>query len=137
MYNRPSVRYNKDMFLTGVVQWWYTEGWRQRAGLVREQLARTLDYFSINLLLKTLFSPFRQISAGGASGPFQARLQAFFDKLISRFIGAFMRSIVVIIGLITIGLQLTWGAIVLGFWLMVPLLPIIGLVLFCVGWLPQ
>lgn len=124
------------MFLTGVVRWWYTEGWQQRLGIVRERLAGTLDFFSINLLLKTLFAPFRQISAGATSGPLQVRLQAFFDKLISRFIGAFMRVILIGIGLVAVVLQLLWGVIMLGFWVCLPVLPIVGLALFCIGWLP-
>lgn len=130
------MRYNKGMFLTGVVRWWYTEGWRQRVDLTRERLARTLDFFSLSLLLKTLFSPFRQISAQRVTGSLKAQLQAFFDKLISRFIGAFMRSIIIIVGLLTIALHLMWGAVSLVFWVCVPLFPLVGLGLFCIGWLP-
>lgn len=124
------------MFFVGVVRWWYTDGWRQRAGLTREGLARTLDFFSISLLAKTLFAPFRQISAGGASGPIGVRLQAFFDKLISRCIGAFMRTILIFIGLLSIVLQVFWGGIVLLVWLILPIFPFVGLILFSVGWMP-
>lgn len=120
----------------GVVRWWYTAGWRQRAGLTREQLARTLDFFSVTLLLRTLFAPFRQISAGGSSGPLSVKLQAFFDKLISRFIGAFMRLILIGVGCVTIIAQVTWGLIVLAVWLALPLVPLVGLFLFSIGWLP-
>lgn len=125
------------MFLAGVAKWWYTDGWRQRINLVREQLARTLDFFSISILLQTLFAPFRQISAGGATGPIGVRLQAFFDRLISRFVGAFMRTILIVIGLFAIIFQIVWGVIVLAVWFVLPLVPIVGLILFSIGWVPS
>jgi hypothetical protein len=124
------------MFFTGVVRWWYAAGWRERAGLVGERLARTLDFFSINLLLKTLFAPFRQISAANTTGPISVRMHAFFDKLISRFIGAFMRLILIFVGLITIVAQLLWGMIVLIVWIILPIIPVVGLILFSIGWMP-
>ncbi|MET0979649.1 MAG: hypothetical protein ABWX90_00140, partial [Candidatus Saccharimonadales bacterium] len=57
------------MFVIGTLSWWYGAGWRQRLAMLRERLANTIDYFSIDLLARTLFSPFRQISAGKVNGP--------------------------------------------------------------------
>ena len=58
------------MFLVGIFQWWYGAGWRRHMQRVGLGVLRTADFFSIGLLVRTLFDPFRQISAG------QVRAQA-------------------------------------------------------------
>lgn len=125
------------MFLVGILSWWYGEGWKQRAGLIRERLARTLDFFSISLLLRTLFSPFRQISAGKIRGPIGIQLHAFFDRLISRLIGAMVRSFMIIAGSLIIALHIAWGIVVMICWAIIPLLPVAGILLFSIGWAPS
>lgn len=130
------VRYNKVMFVLSVLSWWYGAGWRQRAVKLKEQLAATEDYFSIDLLLKTLFSPFRQISAGKVRGPLGVQMRAFFDRLISRMIGGMIRIFMVVVGSIAIIVNALVGTILLFLWGAVPLLPLVGLYLFVVGWMP-
>lgn len=124
------------MFIAGILQWWYGQGWRQRLALLRERLAGTMDYFSIGLLAKTMFSPFRQISAGKVRGPLGVQMRAFFDRLISRVIGAMVRFTVMIIGLMAIMLHAVIGGVFVLLWAVVPLLPIAGLMLFLMGWMP-
>lgn len=125
------------MFIMGLFSWWYGAGWRQRAGIVKERLMSSIDYFSIDLLLRTYFSPFRQISAGGVDGPIAIKVQAFFDKLISRIIGAIVRTLIIAIGVVTITLHTILGCIVLVVWAIIPLLPFIGAILFAIGWVPS
>jgi hypothetical protein len=124
------------MLLISFVQWWYGDGWRQRAQMVGGRLDSTVDYFSIELLLKTLFAPFRQISAGKVDGPLGVKLRAFADRIISRIIGAMVRLVILIIGVITIFLQGVIGMAILAGWAFVPLLPIAGLVMMLMGWTP-
>ncbi len=129
--------YNEDMFLVGMLSWWYGDGWRQRYGLMISRLTRISDYFSIGLLLTTLFAPYRQISAGSVNGSVGAQFRAFIDRLISRFVGLFVRLFMVIFGLIALVFQIIAGTIVLLFWLLIPIFPLIGLVLFAIGWAPS
>lgn len=121
--------YNKPMFIVGIFSWWYGAGWRQRAVMVRERIASSMDYFSIDLLLKTFFSPFRQISAGRVDGPIGVKFRAFLDRLISRIIGALVRTLIIGIGLTTIIFQAILGLSVLALWALIPLFPVIGLIL--------
>jgi hypothetical protein len=130
------VRYNGIMFILGILSWWYGAGWRRRAMAIREQLTATIDFFSIDLLLRTLFSPFRQISAGKVRGPIGVQLQAFFDRLVSRLIGGMVRSFMVLMGVIAIFLNIVIGFVLLIVWGTVPLLPIAGIGLFAMGWIP-
>lgn len=124
------------MVMWGMMKWWYTDGWHQCWLRVEERLASTLDFFSIDLLMRTLFAPFRQISAGNVRGPLAVQIRAFFDRLISRCIGAAVRLFMIGIGAVTIVFNLITGGLLLLFWAFVPLLPFVGLVLFLIGWLP-
>jgi hypothetical protein len=124
------------MFIVGMLSWWYGAGWIERAKLIRERIARTVDYFSINLLFKTLFSPFRQISAGKVNGPIGLKWRAFIDRTISRVIGAFIRIVIIVIGCVTIALYCIVGLVTMIIWAVVPLFPIIGFLLFISGWVP-
>jgi hypothetical protein len=125
------------MFLVGILSWWYGKGLSSRVQIVKDRLKASVDFFSVGLLISTLFAPFRQISAGGVTGPIGVQLRAFFDRLLSRFIGAFVRTFMIVFGLIAMLLQIVFGFIVLIFWLIIPLLPIIGLIMWVIGWVPK
>ncbi len=129
-------RYNEDMFLVGMLSWWYGDGWRQRVHMIRSRLAVSSDYFSLGLLIMTLFAPYRQISAGGVSGSFAVQVRAFFDRSISRLVGAFIRTFVLLFGCIVILFQALFGGIVLLLWMIIPAFPVIGLLLYVLGWVP-
>jgi hypothetical protein len=124
------------MFVIGLMSWWYGQGWRDAAARVGRRLMGLEDYFSIDLLLKTFFSPFRQISAGRIQGPLGVQMRAFFDRLVSRVIGALIRLVTILIGLVALLLYATIGLIVLVAWGVIPLVPIVGIILFISGWLP-
>ena len=124
------------MVIWGMMEWWYTDGWRQCFDRAKGRLLSTLDFFSIDLLAKTLFAPFRQIAAGKVGGPLEVQLRAFFDRLFSRVIGMFVRLIMIGIGSVTIVIDIVVGGVLLLMWPLVPLLPIVGMFLFMMGWVP-
>ena len=124
------------MFIIGMLSWWYGAGWRQRVVILRERLAKTVDYFSIDLLAKTLFAPFRQISAGRVNGPLGVKMQAFFDRLISRMIGMMIRSTMIVMGVGTIIIHSVLGLITVIMWAPIPLLPLVGVLMMLSGWVP-
>lgn len=130
------MRYNRLMFIVGMLFWWYGQGWRDGAIRVGRRIAHLEDYFSIDLLLKTLFSPFRQISAGKVKGSLGVQMRAFFDRTISRVIGAMIRLFTIVIGLVAIIIYSIVGLVVLAVWAVIPLMPLAGIVLFMSGWMP-
>ena len=134
-YNVSS--YNSDMFLAGILSWWYGSGWLSRVQMIKNRLVASIDFFSIELLASTLFAPFRQISAGAVVGPIGDQIRAFFDRLLSRVIGSFVRTFMIMFGLVAMFLQAVFGIFVLLFWLIIPLLPVIGLIMMVIGWVPQ
>lgn len=122
------------MLFVSLLRWWYSDGWRRRARIVSMQIDGVIDYFSIDLLARTLFSPYRQISAGKVDGPLGVQLRAFADRLISRFIGAMIRTVLLVMGLIAIAAQVVLGVVILALWAIVPLLPVAGVALTLTGW---
>lgn len=124
------------MFLVGILSWWYGEGWMMQARKVGDRIRSLLDYFSIDELLRTFFSPYRQISAGGVRGPIAVQLRAFFDRTFSRVIGAIVRFFVIIIGIVAIFIAALIGLITLVLWALLPLSPIFGTVAMFSGWTP-
>lgn len=124
------------MFIVGLLSWWYGDGWRQRAAIVKERLVSTIDYFSIDLLLKTLFAPYRQISAGSVRGSLDVKWRAFVDRTISRCIGAIIRTTMIIIGTLVIIFHSVIGLLILALWVVVPLAPLIGMAMAMIGWVP-
>lgn len=101
--------------------------------LVVSRLDRTIDYFSIDLLAKTLFSPFRQISAGKTSGPIGVKIRALVDNLISRVIGAAVRTVIMVFGGLAILVHASWGLIVVLCWLIIPIVPVVGAIVWIIG----
>lgn len=124
------------MFIVGLIRWWYTRGWRSRAQLIMDRIDGTMDFFSIGLLAKTMFALFRQDGAGRVDGPLNVKINAFFGRLVSRLIGAMIRSTVLVIGLFTITFHALVGLAVLVIWAAVPIFPILGFLLMVDGWLP-
>ena len=121
------------MFLVGIFQWWYGNGLLQYIRQSFLGVLRTADFFSVGLLLKTLFNPFRQISASPVGGDLSVQLSAFFDKMFSRVIGAVVRSMVIIIGILMILLRFLWMIVGIIMWLALPLMPFIGVILWQMG----
>jgi len=88
-----------------------------------------LNYFSIPLLLKTFFSHWRRYRW---SYPRELRIGKYFEvfvsNLISRILGAIMRSFLIFFGLLIEIFIIFTGAIVFISWLVLPVLLIAGLI---------
>ena len=124
------------MAIVGILLWWYTDGWRKTVYRVWSRLVGLFDYFSIDILLRTLFAPFRQISAGSVDGALPVKLRAFGDQLVSRMVGAVVRTIVMLIGIISMIVFSCAAAVYIVVWALVPVAPIVGLVMTIIGWIP-
>ena len=122
------------MFLVGMLSWWYGKGLIVRIQIIQKRLRSVADLFSVDILIRTLFNPSRQISADASGDSFPDKVRAYFDKLLSRIIGFFVRSFMIIFGSLIILLQVVFGLVILVFWLVVPVLPIVGLILMSIGW---
>ncbi|MGC1176519.1 MAG: hypothetical protein WA843_00450 [Candidatus Saccharimonadales bacterium] len=112
--------------------WWYGAGWKQVLDSFILRLRATLNVFSVNQLLRTLFAPWRRIISYPGAGLDQ-RLRAWADNTFSRIIGFVVRLFVLfaaLLGVVVIGL---FTAVELFVWpllpLMIPGFIILGLVI--------
>lgn len=88
-----------------------------------------LDYFSIPLLIKTFFSHWRKYKWSYGRGFDLGRyLEAFISNLISRILGAFLRSFLILIGILTEIFIIFIGAALFLLWIILPALLIGGLI---------
>lgn len=134
--SRVKVRYNMHMVIVWALSWWYGSGWKRCLLSLRERLEASYDYFSIGLLARTLFSPYKQISAGQVRGPIGVQLRAFGDRLVSRIVGSVVRAILIVSGLVWLTAQTVVGLMVVILWGMIPFLPFIGFIMMLSGWVP-
>lgn len=122
------------MFLVGIFEWWYGTGLRGHLKQNFLAILRTADFFSVGLLLRTLFNPFRQISANNRSdGSLAEQIGAFTDRLFSRMIGSVVRTFMVIIGILVIILRTLLAGVMIFLWIILPFWPIVGIILWQMG----
>jgi len=117
------------MLITDFFSWWYGRGWRLIARRSLTQIRHIFDLFSVQLLLRTLLSPWRRIiTYPGAS--LEARLRAMADNFFSRLVGFVVRILVllaaglsgVVIGILGLLTLLVW-----------PLLPVVPIACLAAG----
>ena len=114
--------------------WWYSGGFKFFVEKLFEKLRNTADFFSILDLLRTLFSPFRQISAGTTSSlALDVRFRAFLDRLFSRFFGAFIRIFITLIGIVVLTIQFILSLVLIILCPFLPLAPLGCLFLYFNG----
>ena len=113
------------MLFIALFSWWYTAGWAQLGERALNRIVDVLDFFSVGLLFKSLFAPFRQISVGSVQGPLSVKLRAWGDKQISRAIGAMVRLAVIGFGLLATAMMVLVALGLLVLWPLVPAMPFI------------
>ena len=113
-------------------QWFSWHFFEAPAGILRawkNLVLFNLTYFSIALLLKTLFSPWRKYSYSYGQGFDLGRyFEAFTFNLISRALGAIMRTCLIMLGLLAQIFIIFAGTIILIGWLLLPAFLIVGLI---------
>lgn len=124
------------MFAVGLLQWWYGAGIKTQLVRMTNRISGMYDYFSIDLLARSLFAPFRQISATRVRGSFDVQFRAFIDRLVSRAVGTVMRFALIIIGIIGIVSIVLISIVWIVCWVVLPLAPVVGIVLALIGWVP-
>lgn len=122
------------MLALALFSWWYTTAWKDLGRRIGKRIDSTLDFFSVSLLMRTLFDPFRQIAAGTVRGSVDVQFRAWADRTFSRFFGAFIRTLFIIVGLVSCAFVMFIGFLQLIIWPLIPLLPIISIAGLVMGW---
>ncbi|MDO5480634.1 MAG: hypothetical protein Q4F58_03135 [Candidatus Saccharibacteria bacterium] len=127
--------YNKYMVMVRMLSWWYVSGWGIFIKKLGERFSNLADFFSMSSLLRTLFQPYRQISADTAANgsSLETKFHAFTDRLVSRCVGFVTRLFLLIIGVIVMILTGVVGLAMVVAWPLIPFLPVAGIVATCMG----
>ncbi len=95
----------------------------------RNFLLFNLNYFSVPTLLKTFISPWRRYRYSyGRVFEIWKNLEVLVFNIMSRIIGAILRSFFIVIGLLVEILIIAIGVIIFLGWLILPFLLIFGLI---------
>lgn len=109
------------MLILELLTWWYGQGWLQVAHSFGKRLTRVAHLFSVPILLRTLWAPWRRIITYPGAG-LDARLRAFGDNLVSRCIGFTVRMLVLVAAALILLLTAVGGIILIVLWPVIPLL---------------
>ena len=122
------------MLVISFVQWWYGRGFKEYLARFVDKLKDAADFFSIRLLVRNLFAPFRQIATEKRLNmPLNERLHAWVDLLISRMVGATIRFFLLIIGTIFLLVRVAIGLVIMVLWPLAPLLIAYAVMLYARG----
>ena len=118
-----------ELFFSYAV-WHYSRGLQDFLNVWSNFLWFLYNFFSVSLLVRTLFSPWRRMDELGRSGfHLKAFLEKFVTNLIVRGIGICARFFVIVSGCLTILTGFILGFIFFVAWCLLPVV-IVGLIVF-------
>lgn len=114
----------------GMVPWWYTEVPGKIAKHQKLLLYTIVDFFSFEILLRTLFQPWKRDEQSTERLSLADRVQIWGFNLIARFFGFVMRSMALVVGALTVLIYLGFCGFL---WLSWVLGPFVGFALIALG----
>jgi hypothetical protein len=105
-------------------------GWAWKRA-VADRLAESTGRFSLYALVKTLFAPYKQTFTGQAGSGIGAMFRSAVDTFISRIVGFFVRSLIILLGLLHAVFVFVTGVV---FVIAGPFLPLLLLISLAIGW---
>ena len=117
------------MLMLSFFSWWYGQGLARLVRAIQRRVQQLADMFSVAILLRTLFSPWRRIITYPGAG-LEAHVRAMLDNMVSRFIGFFVRVIVLLSAAVLFAVLMVVSVLQIILW---PLLPVIAVGLIIWG----
>lgn len=114
--------------LTSFISWHFIEAPKFLLQVWKNFIQFSINFFSTPLLLKTLFSPWRRYNWSYPRGfDVMAYFETFVSNFFSRFLGAIVRLVLIILGIIFQIFVVVFGAVVFLAWLVLPIVCLAGL----------
>ena len=125
---------NYPSFISQHFRWWFLEVPGNIFHGTIQVVTNTYNYFSINLLFKTLFAPWKRDIVDSSHFSLAEQLQVMVMNLISRLLGAIIRFITIVVGLLITFVVFLLGIIWLIVFVLIPFIAvfIIALQLFTI-----
>src|SRR4051812_2241152 len=105
------------MWLLYLLSWWYGRGWGWALSSIFGKVRDINETFSIPILLRTWFAPWKQITT---QATFRNFFQAAIDNLVSRFVGAAVRTSMIVGGALMSVFTILFGLFAAIAWPLVP-----------------
>lgn len=119
---------NRPIFLA-VVFWWFVFKPKQLLYIYSKVIRKIRQFFSISLLLRTLFAPWKRDEINMGNLSLQDRLRVLIMNLVSRLVGAVVRGGTVMIGVASIALTTAGFIFAITMFVLLPILSILILVM--------
>lgn len=123
---------NRPIFLA-VVFWWFVFKPKQLLYIYSKVIRKIRQFFSISLLLRTLFAPWKRDEINMDNLSLQDRLRVLIMNLVSRLVGAVVRGGTVMVGVTSIILTTVGFVFVITVFVLLPILSILLLVVASSG----
>ena len=104
------------------ILWHYTKAWSDMMRIIGNYLWFVGNFFSINLLLQTLLSPWRRLSVSSGRHGEEGFFGALIINTLMRFVGFFIRLFTIIIGSVSLLGTMFLGFVLALAWLALPLI---------------
>ncbi len=89
--------------------WWFKEVPGEILFIMRKAIKKIFLYFSIDLLAKTLFLPWKRDEIDTSNLSLDLKLRVWIMNIVSRLVGATVRIITIVSGLFAIGITAVIG----------------------------
>lgn len=118
---------NIPLVVSHYLFWHYSVALVRFTAIYRDIVFFMSDFFSLSVLLKSFFAPWRRLSEPYPEDKFNISeiLAVFVVNSLMRLVGIIMRSIIIIAGLMVLFLVIIFYPILLVLWLALPLLIVI------------
>ena len=117
------------MILASYVTWHYGRALRSGVLLFNNFLIFLFHFFSVSLLLKTYFSRFGRLGERYKRGlDLESFLSTFLINMLMRVVGAIVRTIFILIGLVSMAIVTILGVAFFLIWLLFPLVIFISFI---------
>lgn len=111
------------------IVWHYTRAIREGFSIWKNFMWFLYHFFSIPILTKTYFSKFERLGEGYKKGIYlKHNLSTFLVNSLMRLVGVCVRSVVIIVGVVSIVGAVIFGLSALVVWILFPLLLIFSLI---------
>ncbi len=136
MYSELEKTYsgkNNENMVTAFFGWWFSDLPKKIYFIGTSYIKKLLRSFSLGVLVKTLFSPWKKDIINTEGMPVQERLQVWAMNLISRLIGFVIRFVTILVGLIFIAVVFVVCILFLLIMILMPLFVILVFILSLYG----
>jgi hypothetical protein len=107
------------MILTSLIEWWYGKGWKSANEHAQKRIQGAYRMFSIPILLRTLFAPWKRIITPPGAG-IEAHIRASIDNMVSRLVGLVVRLTVLFVAMVMISASTIISILEVAIWPLIP-----------------